>query len=229
MEAFLQLIGLGTVLFLIFYFIVRPTREIKEKNQEEYDRRIGILRKSHPYFSSMFDEFENKQYRSQKLLRVQGEEDKGFYTKIFGIIVFVYHQFQFDEFKLRIISEMKRLEGIPNEKSKIEDIIRENTQIENRLNEIKESKYMEKYSIYLKYKDDLNAIFPNSGIKINENDLLIIIEDRFGLTTFQSDEILKKWSNQDTGVIFYDTKKVDGQEVYWYCESILTSRIRNRN
>jgi hypothetical protein len=228
MEAILQIIGLGTVLFLIFYFIARPAFENKEKNKEEFDVKLRILRKSHPYISSLFDEFENKQYRSQKILRVEGEKDKGFYTKIFGILIFVYHQFELDEFKNLVISEMKRLEGIPNEKSRIEEIIKKSNQLENRLNEIKESKYLEKHSVYLKYKDDLNAIFPNSATKIKESELLIIINERFGITTSQSDEILKKWTNQETGVIFNDNK-VNGQEVYWYCESILTSKIRNRN
>ncbi len=216
----LQSIGFGTIIFIVIYFVVIPLNRRKEYTKSQLDNKISKLRKAHPTIKSLFDNFESEQYKSANWSKENGSDRKGFYTIIFDSLIFVYNDWAIEDFKKSIIDEVSRIESNSEEKSKMGNYIKKYDEIENRFNELKESKYLEMESKYYKYKNILISIFPNSDVKLNKDELISLIITNLNITEEESNEIFNKLTDSESGIIFQDFKRNENKILHWYCETV---------
>lgn len=128
---FLEVIGLGTLVYFIHQYIVIPKKEKEEKKNNLINEKVNVLRNWHPEIKNMFLNYKNQQiqqlnFEKELYKETHGQPysgDKGGYILIFGKPTFTFNRNQILKFETSIINKINELETIPEEKRKIDEII----------------------------------------------------------------------------------------------------------
>jgi len=233
---FLETIGIGTIIFIIYKYVIMPKLEKAEIENSIYTEKVKILRNWHPEIRELFKKFEAEQQKSAKWAKEYHEEtfeepyygDKGGYVNLFGQPTFVFYQHEIKNFINTINSRIKDLENNPFEKRKIDEIIKRYQKIIKKQNEQLEINLLEKRKNYLKYKDLMNEIFPDTETKVTRNELIEALKDELNLNEEEGNRIFKELVNYETGIIFTNplSKTI---ETYWYDEWLIKRKILKKH
>jgi hypothetical protein len=225
---FLEAIGIGTIIFIIYKYVIKVKLENVEIENSIYTEKVKILRSCHPEIRELFKKFEVKQRESAEYVKKNNEDsyyvDEGRYVNLFGQPTFVIYQRQIKNFSNTINSIIKELENNPIEKQKIDEIIKKHQYFVKKQNEQSEIKLLEIRKNYLKYKDLMNEIFPDTETKVTRNELIEALKDKFNLNEEEGNRVFKELLNYETGIIFKNplSKTI---ETYWYDKRQIKRKI----
>lgn len=215
----LELIGIGTIIFLIYKYLIVPIIEKTQNTEIEFDRKVGLLSDWHPEIRKLFRNFENDQQQSKN--RNSDDFEKGGYLPLFNKLLFVYYNHQVEGFKNEVIAKVKEIETSPEGKSEVESILKRYEKMVAKANKDEEIKHLQKRKIFLVYNDILKDIFPNSNVILEEKNIVNKLSAKLNLTISEAQDLLINLSKMDTGIIFRssDNFKNNGIKHYWYDES----------
>jgi len=229
---FLETIGIGAIIFVIYKYVIKPKIEKIEAEYSNYIEKVKILRSWHPEIREMFEKFEAEQHKSAKWEKEDYEEsceesyyvDEGRYVNLFGKPTFVFYQHQINNFSNTINSKLRELENNPIEKQKIDEIIKMNQNIVKKQNEQSEIKRLKKRANYLRYKDLMKEIFPNTETQVIRSKLIEILRNRLNLSEDEVNRIFEELVNYETGIVFKNPLSKT-KETYWYDELQIRDKI----
>lgn len=231
----LEVIGIGTIAFIIYQYLIKPSLD-KDKLEKSNDiEKVKILSYWHPEIKKMFSDFEKKQFDAERFakedhaktfLYEEYNEGEGDYVNVFRRRTYVFYKEDIEKFKESVNSKVLELEKIPAEKQKIDDILAHYKTLVIKENESKEIIRLERYKNYLKYKEIMNEIFPNTNIKLNRDNIVKILIDKLSISENEGNKLFEELINFETGIIFtYSLSKKGTEETYWYDEWQIKNKI----
>lgn len=218
----LAFIGICTIIFLIIKYGIIPFNESKKFKEFQYLEKIKILCASHPKIIEMLIKIDRDQrnvYQSIKYSILDDEyyDDDSGTEPIFGQFVFVFYKHKIEEFKNSILLKVKELELNPLEKEKIDLIVNNSKIKEQKIREKVEIVKLEIKKNYLKYKDELNEIFPTTDVIKTKHELVEFFKVKFKINDELATKIFIELINWETGIIFTSPKSnSQSQDSYWY-------------
>lgn len=215
----LQLIGIASIVFLIFNYIIKPKQQRKMLADEMFEEKLSILSQRHYLIKEIFNVFEKNQSKIQS----KDDDIYSFYTaKVFERYISVKNSSEIENLRNEVIAKVKELEATEKGRNEIQKCIEDNRNFLSERYKEKKIKELQNQQLFYKYNDLLKRIFKDKYDVLDESIIISQLSIELKIPPIEASKVFSELAHIGTGILSHelDNFKKDGQyKKYSYDEN----------